>query len=382
MDVANLSPENLVTGKFKIDRDIKNYNAEIPSLPPITLKPHGKASSLGNPAVAVYRAAPKQLSKWGFYEKKGGRLAPAADFLWYDLNTPLFSDYTLKHRYIRLPKGAKIEWNETDSLEFPVGTVIVKTFGYPDETEDLTPGEKYIETRVEFREASGWYGYSYVWNAEQTDATLNLGGGELDVAWKAVDGTQHTHKYQIPNANQCLSCHSSNGKYVPIGTTARNLNRPGMGLDAENQLTNWVNRGVLKDCPTPEKRPRLANYLDPHTGSLDARARAWLEVNCAHCHNPTGSARTSGLDLRSVQTDPGRYGVFKSPVAAGKGSGGRSYDIVPGKPDESILMFRLETQEPGSKMPSLARNLVHDESNELLREWILAMPSDHKSVKE
>lgn len=382
MDVANLSPENLVTGKFKIDRDLKNYNAEIPALPAITLQPHGKASSQGNPAVAVYRAAPEQLSKWGFYEKKDGRLAPAADFLWYELNTPLFSDYTIKHRYIRLPKGAKIEWNETDSLEFPVGTVIVKTFAYPDETEDLTPGEKYIETRVEFREASGWFGYSYVWNAEQTDATLNLGGGELDVAWKAADGTQHSHKYQIPNANQCLSCHSSNGKYVPIGTTARNLNRAGMGLDAENQLTNWVNRGVLKDCPTPEKRPHLANYLDPRTGSLDARARAWLEVNCAHCHNPTGSARTSGLDLRSVQTDPGRYGVFKSPVAAGKGSGGRSYDIVPGKPDESILMFRLETQEPGSKMPSLARNLVHDESNELLREWILAMPADHKSVKE
>ncbi len=379
MDVENLSPENVVSGKYRIDRDLKAYGAEIASLQPVTLKPHGKASSLGNPAVAVYRAAPPLLSKWGIYEKKDGKLVPAADLIEYELNTPLFSDYTTKHRYVRLPKGAQVDWHETESLEFPVGTLIAKTFAYPDATDDQTPGERIVETRVEFREASGWYGYSYVWNADESDAKLNLGGGEIDVAWTSADGKQHTNNYQIPNANQCLSCHASNNKYIPLGTTARNLNRAGVGKDTQNQLTSWAERGVLKDCPSPDKRPALANYEDPHSGSLDARARAWLEVNCAHCHNPTGSGRTSGLDLRSVQTDRGKFGVFKSPVAAGKGSGGRSYDIVPGKPDESILMYRLETQEPGSKMPSLARNLIHEESNELIREWILTMPAEGKA---
>ena len=112
--------------------------------------------------------------------------------------------------------------------------------------------------------------------------------------------------------------------------------------------------------------------------SLDDCDRAWLEVNCAHCHSPHGSARTTGLDLRMMQTDPGKYGVFKSPVAAGKGTGGRRYDIVPGKPDESILMFRLETEEPGARMPNIARNLAHHESNDLIRSWIESMPVQEK----
>jgi hypothetical protein len=82
----------------------------------------------------------------------------------------------------------------------------------------------------------------------------------------------------------------------------------------------------------------------------------------------------------TTQSDPARIGVFKSPVAVGKGSGGRRYDIVPGKPDESILMFRIESEEPGARMPNLARNLVHKESNSLIREWIHGMP-EHQPVR-
>ncbi len=377
MNVADLSLVNIGTGKYKIERDLKPFGAEIPALPVVTLKPHGKASSLGNPAVAVYRAVPQLLSKWGLFVKRDKHWSPAADLIEYELNTPLFSDDTIKHRAVRLPSGGQMTWHGTESLEFPVGTVIAKTFAYPDDKDDLTGGERYVETRIEHREASGWYGYTYVWNAEQTDAHLSLGGDVVPVSWKDEQGVTRQNQYQIPNANQCLSCHARDDKYVPLGTTARNLNRTGLDKNVANQLTSWVERGLLIECPTPDQRPVLATYDDPQTGSVDQRARAWLEVNCAHCHNPLGSARTSGLDLRTVQTDPGRFGVFKSPVAAGKGSGGRRYDIIPGKPDESILMFRLETEEPGARMPSLARNLIHEESNQLIREWILSMPADH-----
>ena len=89
-----------------------------------------------------------------------------------------------------------------------------------------------------------------------------------------------------------------------------------------------------------------------------------------------GTARTSGLDLSVAQRKPAKYGVMKSPVAAGRGSGGREYDIVPGKPDESILLFRLESEQPSIRMPSLGRNMAHPESIELIREWIASMPED------
>ena len=382
LNVGDFSASNVLTGKYRVGRDQEPFGADIAPLKETVLQPHGKATSAGNPAVAVYRSAPKKLSSWHLFETHDGRLVPAKDCFEYELNTPLFSDYTIKHRYVRLPDGGQMTWHETESLEFPVGTVIAKTFAYPDERNDQTPGERYVETRIEFLESSGWYGYSYIWNEDQSDATLSLGGGMVDVSWKSEDGSIHHNKYQIPNANQCLSCHSQNDKYAPLGPTARNLNRPGVEKNAGNQLAEWVASGVLKDCPPTEQRPTLAAFDDAQTGSLDTRARAWLEVNCAHCHNPNGSARTSGLDLRTVQNDAAKFGVFKSPVAAGKGSGGRKYDIVPGKPDESILMYRLETEEAGARMPSLARNLVHAESNALIREWIGSMPKETPGRKK
>ncbi|MBC7965663.1 MAG: right-handed parallel beta-helix repeat-containing protein [Fuerstia sp.] len=382
VNVGDLSLENIAAGKYSIGRDLEPYGADIPQLDPVTLQPHGKASSQGNPAAAVYRAAPQNLSMWGLYVDSSNRWEPAQDLIEYELNTPLFSDYTIKHRYVRLPKGEQMTWHETESLGFPVGTVIAKTFAYPDPTVDRTSGERLVETRIELLEASGWYGYSYVWDADQSDATLSLGGGAVDVSWKDADGSLHQNKYQIPNANQCLSCHSSDNKYVPLGTTARNLNRRGVNKSVTNQLAHFVESGVLTGCPPADERPKLAEYDNPNSGSLDQRARAWLEVNCAHCHQPTGSARTSGLDLRTVQTDAAKFGVFKSPVAAGSGTGGRRYDIVPSKPDESILMHRLETEEPGARMPSLARNMVHEESNRLIREWILSMPPDTEATRK
>jgi hypothetical protein len=114
----------------------------------------------------------------------------------------------------------------------------------------------------------------------------------------------------------------------------------------------------------------MAVWNDPATGTLEQQARAWLEMNCAHCHNPAGPARTSGLDLRYVQNDMAKFGFWKAPVAAGRGSGGRLYDIVPGKPDDSILMYRLESTEPGVMMPELGRRLVDRAGVALVREWI------------
>lgn len=371
VNIGDFSPTNVFTGKYRIERDLDEYAHQHPPIAAATLKPHAGPGDNTNPAVAVYRAAPRQLSKWNLFRQESGKWLPAEDVFEYELNTPLFSDHTSKHRYVRLPTDRFIQWQPTAALEFPEGTVIAKTFAYPDSTADATAGERFVETRIELRNQDGWYGYSYIWNDEQTDATLSLGGGVVDVSWKDENGKAHRNEYQVPNANQCLSCHSQSDSYVPLGPTAANLNRT--TAPGDNQLSDWIAHGRLRNAPDVSQRPVLARYDHEESGSLDQRARAWLEVNCAHCHNPAGSARTSGLDLRTVQLDPGRYGVLKSPVAAGKGSGGRRYDIVPGKPDESILMFRIETDEPGARMPNLARNMHHPESSQLIREWISAM---------
>ncbi len=376
-NVGMLSPENVVSGKYKVDRNLASYSGKHEAIAKVTLQPLPEPPPNGNPAVSVYRNAPSKLSEWGFFKGDVSSQEPAEGVTPYDLNTPLFSDHTSKHRFIRLPEGESMQYQANSVFDFPVGTVIVKTFGYQHDMRDSTAGERLIETRIEMHEDSGWYGFTYIWNEEQTEAFLSLGGGSLDVSWIHSDGSKVSNRYQIPNANQCITCHSRDGKFVPIGPKARNMNRPYHGFyDGINQLAHWKKLGQLTEAPVLTEIDPLPAYDDPETGSLNDRARAWLDVNCAHCHNPTGTARTSGLDLRISQTDAARYGVWKSPTATGRGSGGRKYDIVPGKPDESILMYRLESDEPGVRMPNLARNMSHPESIKLIREWIKSMPEE------
>jgi uncharacterized repeat protein (TIGR03806 family) len=325
----------------------------------------------------VYRDAPRRLSEYGLFEGDGSTQEPTPGVVPYDLNNELFSDYTTKHRFIKVPEGERIRYNGEGVFGFPLGSIIVKTFAMPRDMRDSSKGERLLETRILTHEPSGWYGLAYVWNNEQTEATLSLGGGSADVHWSHRDGAERQNNYIIPNANQCKSCHVTDvdtRTFTPIGPTARNLNKDFAYADGtRNQLAHWARSGILEGAPQADSAPRSARADDPTTGSLDERARAWLDINCAHCHSATGPANTSGLDLTITQTDPTKLGIEKSPVAAGRGSGGRKFGIVPGEPDLSILLYRLESNEPGVMMPVLPRRLVHEEGVALIREWIAAM---------
>lgn len=371
---AGLSPENVLAGRWKMNKDATVHAANLRRLPEVRLLPHDPPTMEGNEAAVVYRSAPRKLSEWGLFEGNGATQQPVAGVVPYDLNTPLFSDYTSKHRFIRIPKGAKIAYRDDGVLDFPVGSVIAKTFAYPHDLTDPALGEQLLETRIEMRNKDGWYGFSYQWNEEQTNADLVLGGSEVEAGWVHTDGKPRTLDYQVPSANQCLSCHAQDKEYEPLGPTAVNMNRDYDYADGrENQLTYLVRREMLAGAPAVGAIGRLPVFDDPRTGGVSARARAWLHVNCAHCHSPVGSGGTSGLDLRLSQTDPAKFGVWKTPVAAGHGSGGFDYDIVPGKPEESILVFRLESEDPSVRMPNVARRLVPTEVAELIRKWIAEM---------
>jgi len=375
-NLSMMTPENIGAGKFKPDSDLANYARAMTPLPEVSLAPLPEPPENGNPAVAVYRQTPKHLSEWNLFKGNGSTQEPVDGVMLYDLNTPLFSDYTSKYRFIKLPDGEKMTYQPEEAFDFPVGSLIIKTFSYPHDMRNPEAGEQLLETRIEQHLDSGWYGFTYVWDEAQTDAELKLGGGSVNVSWIHADGEKRTNEYQFPNANQCISCHSQDGKFLPLGPTARNLNRDfAFAHGSANQLDQWAKDHMLADLPTETKDvPKLAQFDHPETGSVADRARAWMDVNCAHCHQPKGTARTTGLDLRSVQTEPAKFGVWKSPVATGRGSGGHKFDIVPGKPDESILLFRLESDEAGIRMPNLARNMNHPESIDLIREWIQSMP--------
>ena len=301
---------------------------------------------------------PAALSDYGLFADLPHRI-PATRVTPYHLNTPLFSDYAEKERYLYVPAGTKAAYDPDKVLDLPVGSALVKTFGYR-QNGAFRP----LETRLLLHRASGWVAIPYVWNAEGTDALLARAGTRIPVTFTDPAGKPRTLSYRLPNQNQCKECHALAGAITPIGPKARNLNDG-------SQLQALVAAGLLDRAPADA--PRLARW-DDTAAPLPARATAYLEVNCGHCHNPDGAASNSGLFLDRPGYDAVARGLLKHPVAAGRGSGNREYDIDPGHPDNSILLFRMTSTEPGIAMPELGRATTHDEAVALLTSWIATMP--------
>jgi len=254
-----------------------------------------------------------------------------------------------------------------------VGATLIKTFAYPADFRRPREKVRMLETRLLIHRRAGWTALAYVWNPDQTEARLKRAGTRLDVSFTDLEGRLRQVDYHVPNANQCKECHALSGRIAPIGVKARNLN----GVFAypegsENQLVHWTRLGLLQGAPAPQEAPRTAVW-DDASEPLEARARAYLDGNCGHCHNPRGMASNSGLFLNLEEVRPAAIGVGKRPVAAGKGAGDLEMDLVPGHPDASIVAFRMASTDPGVMMPELGRSLVHEEGLVLVREYIARM---------
>lgn len=324
------------------------------------------------PAVEAPRI---KLSEYALFEQPLARLKPAPRVFPYAVNAPLFSDYAEKARFIYLPEGQSMQYHSEENFSFPEGAIIIKHFYYFTSPERRPSERRLLETRLLIREKQDWKALSYIWNEAQTDAFLEVAGATLPVAWYDEKGNKNKLDYVAPNQNQCKGCHSIDGRFTPIGISSRQLNRTEtVEQGPENQLTHWASKGylLLPDGFSAEAAPKLADYRE--AGDLNLRARAYLDANCAHCHNPQGPASTSGLFLEASQTDPTRLGILKTPVAAGRGSGKRKYGIVPGKPAESILLYRMESDDPGIRMPEIGRQIPHREGIELIKAWIKTLP--------
>jgi uncharacterized repeat protein (TIGR03806 family) len=337
---------------------------------------------------------PPRLSDWHVVYADGANLVLNSGVVPYDLNTPLFSDYAHKLRTVWMPRGAAARYEANASFDFPVGTIISKTFYYPlpkgphrsaDSVArtDAPPGGaiklanvRLVETRLLVRREAGWQAFPYVWNSAQTDAELARTGDAKPLALVSDDGAREPFTYVVPNENQCASCHVVDLKtklIAPIGTKARHLNRDyAYDSGRENQLAHWIKIGYLAGMPDDGHPAANADWRDTRQ-SIDARARGYLDINCGHCHNAKGPANTTALDL-TVFANFDRYlGVCKPPVAAGRGTGDHFFDIVPGKPQDSILPYRMQSSEPGVMMPEQGRSTTHREGVELITKWISSM---------
>lgn len=324
-----------------------------------------------------------ELTKYNlFSEIKQNILIPNERGIPYDLNTALFSDYAIKERVIFLPDSTQIQYDSEKEFEFPVGTIITKTFYLPEGFKRLDGKlTTKLETRVLIHQPNGWFAVSYVWNVNGTEAYISYSGENIPIKIEKESKEKKDFIYVVPSRNQCAQCHQTYReavqKIVPIGPKARHLNRDYeyttiKGKQNLNQLQYMKEKGALVGLPfwNIPKLPKLEDQKE----TVESRARAYLDINCGHCHNEEGAAGiNSKLVLTYNEKDLGKLGVCKTPGSAGKGGGGLKFDIVPGKPEESILLYRTATTDTGAMMPQLGRALTHKEGVEILKQWIASM---------
>ncbi len=323
---------------------------------------------------------PDALSTLGLLSWDGQAFTYAEGVQPYTLATPLFSDYAVKERAIALPEGTSATYTGPGVLDFPVGTVIVKSFLFPADLRAPTEDLQLIETRVLTREEDGWDNQPYRWNEDETEAFRAPSGAVVPISATGLDGGPLEFSYLVPQRNQCVDCHERSDagerSTTPIGPTARNLH-------VGDQLGRLVEAGVITGLPALAEidaafDAQTLEGVDPASlddATLTHAARDYLDVNCAHCHNPAGTEGISSqLFLEWSNDDAFHYGVCKKPGSAGRGNGGLTYDIVPGEPEQSILWYRMQTDVIGEMMPDLGRSMVHEHGVELVAEWIRRLP--------
>ena len=347
---------------------------------------------------ALLEANCKNLSDYNlFIDPTDPTSDPQTPGLPYKLNTQLFTDYASKYRFVFVPPNTSATYSEHEVMDFPVGSVLVKTFTVPKDTADRIGTEHVMETRLLIHRVNGWDAVPYYWSSEDNAQYLSYG---------ASIPASITHKdeilafnYGIPTKNECTNCHtispirqdSSDTRtsiFKPIGPKARFLNWDydyGSG-EIKNQLSKWVEVGILTGAPTDKS---IIDTAAQHGDDIDVKsltsaelnlaARSYLDINCAHCHRSnltlaeadySGPAGDSGLRMefnRDFDADPRSFGVCKKAVASG--TDGYPLDVIPGRADVSFLPYRMSIIG-GNMMPELGRDTVHSEGVELIKAWI------------
>ena len=312
-----------------------------------------------------------KLSDYGFFTGELSELVPNERVLLYQPASTLFTDYASKTRFVWMPEGAtaSIMDNDWEEIDYPQGSILVKNFFY----DNAEGARRVVETRLLVFNEGKWNAYPYLWNEEQTDADYKITGATLPIAF-THNGKDYDINYVQPNKNQCKSCHNQNEELKPIGPKARNMNFEldyGNG-ERKNQLLKWTEMGYLDNFTSSENYQSVPSY-DHEDVDVADRARAYLDANCAYCHNPKSPASTSGLTLTWEESDTNKLGYWKTPVAAGLGAGSLLVDLHPGRADSSIIVHRMNSTEQGVAMPEIGRVLIHEEGVQIVADWINSM---------
>lgn len=339
-----------------------------------------------NPRKEANTDFPKTLSETGLFASTKDH-APAPGVVPYDVIAEPWADGTSAERFIALPGTSQLDlWEKTDvqlgmikdEWKFPDGGVLAKTVSL-----ELEPGNpasrKRIETQVLHYDVDTWRAYNYLWNDEQTDAVLQGPDGS-DRAFKIKDekapGGLRQQTWHHAGRTECILCHTTragsiHGFRIPQLNRDHDYAEPNRPIVTANQLATFDHLGYFAK-PLPEKR---IAWVNPHDESapLDARARTYLHINCAHCHR-RGGGGSAPFDIQI--TTP----IEKSMLLGTRPTQG-TFDIhgaqivAPGDPWRSVLYYRMMKLGSG-RMPQFGSKVNDDRGTWLILDWISSLSNE------
>lgn len=322
------------------------------------------------PPAPYARPAYSSLAETGLYtDLASGELSGSARA--FEPSFVLWSDGASKQRWITLPPGTQIDTSDMDRWAFPVGTRVWKTFALDGVALETRLIERYGLAPDDF-----WMG-SFVWNAEQSDATFSE-AGQQDVL-----GTAH----DAPAQERCAACHNGEPGRL-LGFSALQLSvlpevLPEVSSDvspdgAESAGDVW-NLARLAEEQRLSAPPEPGVHYAPPGDADTAAALGYLHANCGHCHNPRGTSWPDTqmmLRLDVLSGSPEETRLFQSVVGqelqyfrADPGT----LRVTPGAPETSALVARMNVRGPKEQMPPLATETVDAEGLELVRRWIAGL---------
>ncbi|WP_051957522.1 fibronectin type III domain-containing protein [Altibacter lentus] len=290
------------------------------------------------------------LSEMGVFTGNLSNISPATGVQLYEINSTLFTDYAAKQRLIRLPEGKMLKYDGNFLPVFPDNTLIAKTFYYNIDDRDPSLGKQLIETRIFLKISGTWEVGDYIWNASQTEAVYRETGSEIPISWIDSDGNTQNIDYLIPSKQDCFTCHNNNGTTFPIGMKLRSMNFV-PSYTSMNQLDYFANNGLLEGLPSASSVTILPDWTDDATYDIFERGRAYIDVNCAHCHQPGGTVNNFNLDFR-----------YETP-----------FDDTAIFPNRGEIEARIQSTLPTYRMPQLGRTIVHDEAVAMLLDYLQAI---------
>lgn len=289
---------------------------------------------------------PQWLSEAGIYRDLRA-FEPADGFIAYTPPHALFSNRADKARLLWLPTGERVDTTGATWV-FPVGTVLVKTFGY--RHVEGRYGEVAIETRVMRHEPEGWRYAVYHWGTDGRDA-LRLDGRWPEQPFVLEDLNGADFAYVIPGELDCEACHDTH-RAAPV-----------IGIDPDNLDPALVEAGVF-DAP-----PEVIEH--PYRTDEERRAMSYLVGNCVHCHHGEPRGDNASFSLRPRDLVANTVNVPTDSSASGDG-----IRVVPGDPEGSALYEAVvSARAPGyagefKAMPPVGIVNGDHRAEEILRRWI------------